>query len=238
MSSTAVLPPLPALLLGTVAHARMRPITHKFAYRQFQWLVDLDTEPTRGMPRAKDHLDGAASYSHLRERVVALAKQQGVDDVERVLMLAHAPVLGHVFDPMTAYWLLDRNGRWQALVLEVRNTYGGRHNYVLVPDESGAATTEKQFYVSPFNDTSGTYDVRARLSDTGARVTIRLSRDGETVFVGSVAGTLAPASRWARWRVHLRYPLMPQRVSALIRVHGIYLWLRRLPVQPRSTEAL
>jgi DUF1365 family protein len=25
--------------------------------------------------------------------------------------------------------------------------------------------------------------------------------------------------------------LMPQQVSAMIRVHGIFLWLRRLPVQ-------
>ena len=29
----------------------------------------------------------------------------------------------------------------------------------------------------------------------------------------------------------IRQPLMPQRVSALIRVHGIWLWLRGLPVR-------
>ena len=34
----------------------------------------------------------------------------------------------------------------------------------------------------------------------------------------------------------VRKPLMPQRVSALIRVHGIWLWLRRLPVVPRPTH--
>jgi len=29
----------------------------------------------------------------------------------------------------------------------------------------------------------------------------------------------------------IRQPFMPQRVSALIRVHGIWLWLRGLPVR-------
>jgi hypothetical protein len=35
----------------------------------------------------------------------------------------------------------------------------------------------------------------------------------------------------------LRNPLVPQRTSALIRRHGIALWLRRLPVIPRPAHA-
>ena len=39
-------------------------------------------------------------------------------------------------------------------------------------------------------------------------------------------------------RTVVRHPFMTQRVSGLIRVHGIRLWLRRLPVRPRPTESL
>jgi DUF1365 family protein len=35
-----------------------------------------------------------------------------------------------------------------------------------------------------------------------------------------------------------RNPLMTQRVSGLIRVHGIWLWLRRLPVRQRPVPSL
>ena len=40
-----------------------------------------------------------------------------------------------------------------------------------------------------------------------------------------------------QWLVDLddlpRQPLMTQRISALIRVHGIWLWLHRLPIRSR-----
>jgi DUF1365 family protein len=34
----------------------------------------------------------------------------------------------------------------------------------------------------------------------------------------------------------VRKPLMPHQVSALIRLHGVALWLRRLPLVPRPTH--
>ena len=50
------------------------------------------------------------------------------------------------------------------------------------------------------------------------------------------AATGIRALPWcAPWPAH---PLMTQRVSGLIRVHGIWLWLRRLPVRPRPVPSL
>jgi hypothetical protein len=34
----------------------------------------------------------------------------------------------------------------------------------------------------------------------------------------------------------LRHPLVPHRTTALIRRHGVALWLRRLPVIPRPVH--
>jgi len=39
-------------------------------------------------------------------------------------------------------------------------------------------------------------------------------------------------------RTVARHPLMTQRVSGLIRVHGIWLWLHRLPVRQRPVPSL
>ena len=44
---------------------------------------------------------------------------------------------------------------------------------------------------------------------------------------GEVWRRFEPATTTEVLRTAVRYPLMPQRVTALIRVHGIWLWLRR-----------
>jgi uncharacterized protein len=52
-----------------------------------------------------------------------------------------------------------------------------------------------------------------------------------------VRGALRPATRGRTVRSVLAHPLPSQRVSALIRWHGVRLWLRRLPVVPRHPLA-
>ena len=67
---------------------------------------------------------------------------------------------------------------------------------------------------------------------------IRLLVGDEPLVTASVTGAPEPATPSAVVRTALRHPLMTQRVSGLIRVHGIWLWLRRLPVRPRPETSL
>ena len=103
-----------------------------------------------------------------------------------------------------------------------------------VPEASvGRAEADKEFYVSPFFAVEGRYDIRTRLTEDRVSVAITLTQHDRTVFAGSVVGRLRPATPGAVVRAVLRDPFPSQRVSALIRWHGIRLWLRRLPVLPR-----
>jgi DUF1365 family protein len=45
-------------------------------------------------------------------------------------MLAHARVLGHVFNPLTVFWCHAADGTLAAVMAEVHNTYGERHVYL------------------------------------------------------------------------------------------------------------
>ena len=153
-------------------------------------------------------------------------------------MLAHARVFGHAFDPMTAFWCFAADGSLRAVLVEVHNTYGGRHAYVLRPDALGRARTDKTFHVSPFNDVDGEYAIRLHLSRERVGVAIRLRVGDEPLVTASVTGAPRPASPWGVVRTVARHPLMTQRVSGLIRVHGIWLWLRRLPVRQRPVPSL
>lgn len=234
------LPPLPALVVGTVSHHRRGPVHHGFRHSVYQWLVDLDALPVHPWwlrPftafRSEDHLGDP--HRELRANVERFLAKRGIrlDPSSRVLMLANARVLGHVFDPLTVYWCLDRDEALVCVVAEVHNTYGERHVYLLEPDAHGRAVADKAFYVSPFNDLSGRYEMCFTLEPDRVATSIVLRRGGEIAFSASLNGRPTPATRAAVVRQLLTKPLMPQRVSALIRAHGIFLWARRLPVVRR-----
>jgi uncharacterized protein len=232
------LPTLPALVVGQVTHRRPGPVRHAFRHRVYQWLIDLDS-----VPRQPWYLRPFAHFSsedHLgdprltiKANIENYLARGGIDlgDRGRVLMLANARVLGHVFDPLSVFWCYDSSGRLACVVAEVHNTYRERHVYLLHPDEAGVAVTGKAFHVSPFFDVTGTYGLRFTLTPDRVSTTVTLRREGAVAFAGAFRGRPEPATRQALARLLIRQPLMTQRVSALIRVHGIWLWLRGLPIR-------
>jgi DUF1365 family protein len=239
----APLPALPALVVGEVTHRRPGPVRHSFRHRIYQWLIDLDSVPRQ--PAYLSPFAGFSSADHLGDRRLAIKVNvenylalNGIDlgERSRVLMLASARVLGHVFNPLSVFWCYDSSGRLACVVAEVHNTYGERHAYLLRPDEAGIAATGKDFHVSPFFDVTGTYGLRFTLSPDRVSTTVTLRHEGAVVFSAAFRGRPQPASRRALARLLIRQPLMTQRVSALIRVHGIWLWLRGLPIRSHPTH--
>jgi len=235
-------PPVPALVVGRVSHVRHAPVRRAFEHAHYQWLVDLDALPRPAWPLGllcrfdpDDHLDHGRLGGGTRGDLTRWLAGRGVilDAGDRVLMLAHARVLGHVFDPLTVYWCLRSDGTTRAVVLEVHNTYGERHAYLLDPDRSGRAEVGKELYVSPFNDTSGRYDVALGLTPDAVRVSVGLEREGRRVLTAVTTGRPEPATTRSLLRTAARHLFMTHRVSLLIRWHGVRLWLARLPVLPR-----
>ena len=238
------LPPLPALAIGQVTHRRPGPGRHAFRHRVYQWLVDLDS-----LPRQPWYLRPFAHFSsadHLGDPRLPIKRNIGnylalngiqPGDQGRVVMLASARVLGHVFNPLSVFWCYDRDGVLACVVAEVHNTQAERHAYLLRPDDAGVAVTDKRFYVSPFFDVSGTYGLRFTLRPDRVATTVTLRRHDAVAFSATFRGRPGPATAPALARRLIRQPLMPQRISALIRMHGIWLWLRRLPIRSRPHHA-
>lgn len=242
-------PAAPALYEATVRHVRVEPVRNAFAYDTYYWFVDLDDLPRPPLPlrllagfRAADHGPVAATGRAARGSAApapradidAYLAEHGIDlEGGRVLMLAHARVLGHVFNPLTVYWCHHRDGRLSRVVAEVHNTYGQRHRYLLEVDGRGRARTDKALYVSPFNEVDGHY--RLSLPEPGARLalTVALHRDGRPPFTASVHGVRRPATSASLLLRALRHPVTPLVGALRIRLQGIGLYLRGLPVQPR-----
>ncbi|MFE5035981.1 DUF1365 domain-containing protein [Streptomyces sp. NPDC056683] len=222
-----------------MTHVRRAPQRYALRHRTYLWLVDLDHLPV--LPRllrplarfsARDHFTGRAPS--IRAALDGFLDEHGIDlRGGRVLMLAHARVLGHVFNPLTLYWCYGPEGALRCVVAEVHNTYGQRHAYLLHPDAAGTATAVKNFYVSPFYPVDGHYEMRLPLPGERLGLSLRLQRPGSLPFTASVHGARRDARATALLRLALRHPWSTLTVSAAIRFHGIRLFLRGLPVQPR-----
>ncbi|MBW1596018.1 DUF1365 domain-containing protein [Streptomyces sp. JJ38] len=230
---------VPALYPCEIVHVRGRPVRHTLRHRTFLWFVDVDHLPRLPLPLRllvrfdpRDHFAGTAPT--LREGLARLLDAQGVRLGDgRVRMLAHARVLGHVFNPLTLYWCTPADGSGERVVAEVHNTYSERHCYVLRPEDSGAARVAKEFYVSPFFPVDGHYRMRLPEPDGRLDLTVHLERDGTRPFTATVRGHRRAATAPRVLGAMLRHPWSTLAVSAAIRLHGIRLLLRGLPVLPR-----
>jgi uncharacterized protein len=232
-----------ALYECEVDHARRTPIRNRFRYATYLWLVDIDDLPRlpwllRPLARfvASDHLDGSPTAS-LRERVDACLAAEGIDlGSGTVRLLTAARVFRYVFNPLSVYWCRRADGTLAATLVEVHNTYGERHCYVVHPDDAGRASVDKALYVSPFEGVEGRYDMRLAEPDERLDLSIALHRSGHAPFVARLSGIRHPGSPRALTRLALRHPFAPLMVSVRIRRQGIALWARRLRVVPRPTR--
>ncbi|MCV7150811.1 DUF1365 domain-containing protein [Mycolicibacterium pyrenivorans] len=231
-----------ALYRTRITHLRRAPVHHYFEHRSYSWFVDLDALPR--LPRwlrpfakfdARDHLWGDDDDT-LRGRVDAFLADKGINlQGGKVTALMHARVLGYVFNPLSMYWCHDARGVLRYVIAEVHNTYGGRHAYLLPPSEDRPAMVPKELYASPFNGVDGHYLVRAPHPDDQLDVTISLHRDNQPAFVATMRGTRRRAGIGQIVGLQIVAPMAPLMNTLSIRVQGILLWLRRVPVVPHPS---
>ncbi|TYL55063.1 DUF1365 family protein [Nocardioides sp. BGMRC 2183] len=232
----------------TLTHTRRAPLRHRFTLRSRMWVVDLD-DPRALRPRAgwrrgtfegRDHFTGEEVT--VREGLDRFLAEAGLDlRGGRALMAAQPRALGHCFNPISVHWVWraadgpERGERPDATVVEVHNTYGDRHAYLLDVDADGRGAIDKAMYVSPFHGTDGHYQVRvpSPTRDLEGRLQLAVTLDpGPQTpesgrFTAALTGTPAPEPRVA---------LAGLRGAVSIHLHGVWLWLRRVPVQPRPTD--
>jgi DUF1365 family protein len=233
-----------ALYRTRITHLRRAPVHHYFEHRGYSWYVDVDDLPQlpcwlRPFARfdARDHFWASEvdwPNDSLRQRIDAYLAERGIElRGGRITALMQARVLGYVFNPLSLYWCHDAHGVLRHVIAEVHNTYGDRHAYLLPPDGDQPAMVRKRLYVSPFNDIDGYYLVRAPRPNAELDVRISLHRDSKPAFVATLRGTRRRATIAEILWLQVAAPLAPLVGALAIRVQGITLWLRRVPVVPR-----
>lgn len=233
-----------ALYVGRVSHHRVTEPRHRFHYRVYYHLLDLDALPTveqaiwlfgyrRRRPvrfRDDDHLGDPSVTA--ADNVRAFLRSRGVTDpVGTVLLLTQCRVFGFVFSPVSFYYCYGAAGPLLAMVAEVHNTYGERHCYLLRP---GIHQHEKKvFHISPFMGLEGTYAFAIGEPGEALDIRVDLAREGRTVFTSHLALQRRALTARALLGLLVRYPLMPHAVVAAIHRQAFALWRKGLRFHPK-----
>jgi DUF1365 family protein len=250
----ATAPPNAPLTLysGLVMHQRMRPKTHRFSYRVYSVLVDLDRQHEIGAlspflshnrwnlfsVHDKDH--GPADGSPLRPWADEMLARGGLEQrAARIVLLCYPRILGSVFNPLSVYYAYDEVGRLVGVIYEVRNTFGERHAYVakVEPGELGPAGLRQQraklFFVSPLMDMDMRYHFN--LKPPGDSVTIRiLEHDAEgPILAATFHGQAEAVSTRTLLAQALRVPFLTAKVVGAIHYEALRLWLKGIRLRER-----
>jgi hypothetical protein len=228
-----------AIYDGAVVHQRLAPRRHRLRYRLFQLLVDLDDLPALGRRLRlfghnrfavfslydRDHLAG--ERRPLRGQIEAMLGQAGIDlSGGRIRLLCMPRVLGYVFNPLSLFYCHRPTGELAAVVMEVNNTFGERHCYLI---EAGAATggrivrsgCAKTFFVSPFLGLDMSYDFRlAAPGQTVATAILGRGEDGAPIISAAFRGQRRDLDDANLAAAFFSHPLLTLKVILAIHWEG------------------
>jgi DUF1365 family protein len=252
-STTAKAAPPQALMgFGEVRHTRLKPVRNAFAYGTYFLMLPMRSLQQHGpgvLARNRfaplsfydaDHGDGRGpNEGGALAWLDALLQSEGIDDADGEVWLHCYPrVLGFTFKPVS-FWYCHRNdGSLRAIVVEVNNTFGERHCYLLDQPHYGAELrANKVFHVSPFCPVEGGYRFRFMVTPDQRRTVARIDYDATTgpLLQTSVSGTLVALSRQSLRRALWGYPAMTLGVVARIHWQALRLFVKKAPFFRKPT---
>lgn len=255
-----------SLCVGDVMHARTRPTRNVFHYPIFYLRLPLSRLSTldirglainrRGLCQIlnRDHgpQDGSDLLCWARQLLDVHDLAEATRDGEIVLQTMPR-LFSYLFNPVSFYFCYDRDRHLRAVICEVSNTFGERHNYLVThPDHRPIAPHDrlqahKVFHVSPFFPLGGNYEFRfggtpqvpvAMINYTAPPAPDAGSGNGHYGLRTWLRGQAVPLDAAALRRAMMRFPLLTFGVIARIHWQALRLWIRKVTFFSKPTLPL
>jgi DUF1365 family protein len=236
----------PLLFFGQVMHSRLRPQRNRCVYPVFFIRARIDRiDALRGSLFSLDRWNlfslhrrdhGARDGSELEPWIRGLLGREGLDSANGEIWLQTFPrVLGYVFNPVSFWLCHDRDGRLRAVLCEVSNTFGERHNYLLAHSDQRPIlpgerlTARKKLHVSPFCEVEGCYRFQFDLDRGACAVRIDYHDAHGLLLTTAVSGQGQALTTRSLARAFVRYPWMTLGVILRIHWQALRLWIKGVP---------
>ncbi len=241
-----------SILIADVMHKRLLPRVNGFTYKvyylcfalsQMQKLSKASAMLALNRPGLfsfyeKDH--GSRDGSSLEGWIRDILRKWGITKADGDIVLIALPRLfGYVFNPVSFWFCLDKERQVRAVLCEVNNTFGERHDYLCFHDDHRPIASDdwiegrKVFHVSPLLKVQGEYRYRFHLSEAQIGVWIDYYDSDGKKLLTSLTGKQAPLTTKALLGCFFRYPLITFKVITLIHYQALKMLMKGIRYVPR-----
>ena len=227
---------------GQVVHKRFRPKEHFFKYKVFSLLLDLSElnlldKELKIFSYNKfnilsffdiDHgpRDGTSLISWVKKN---LDNNNINSEGIQIKLLCYPRVWGYVFNPLSIFFVYDKNSNLVSILYEVKNTFGEQHTYVFKIDNSNQLSQhscKKKFHVSPFIEMNCSYYFKILNPTNKLSVVINQNDDNGKILFASQDGLKNELNNKNLMISFISNPLMSFKIIGAIHFEALKLWLK------------
>jgi len=227
---------------GQVIHKRFKPKEHFFKYKVFSLLLDLSElslldKELKIFSYNKfnilsfydiDHgpRDGTSLISWVKENL----NSNNINSNEiKIKLLCYPRVWGYIFNPLSIFFVYDKNSKLISILYEVKNTFGEQHTYVFKIDKDNQLfehSCKKKFHVSPFIEMNCLYYFKILKPTDKLSVVINQNDDSGKLLFASQDGLKNELNNKSLMISYISNPLMSFKIIGAIHFEALKLWIK------------
>jgi len=237
---------------GNVIHKRFKPKEHFFKYKVFSLFIDLselneldDKLKFFSLNKfnlisfyEKDHgeRDGSSLLSWVK---LNLSNNNISTEKIKIKLLCYPRILGYVFNPLSIFFIYDKDENLISILYEVKNTFGEQHTYVFKVESENKLiqnNCSKQFHVSPFIEMNCNYFFR--ILNPGEKLSViidQYDQEGKILFA-SQDGKRSDLTSENLMNSYLKHPLMTFKIISAIHFEAFKLWIKGIKLVKKKLK--
>lgn len=233
----------PKIFTAQVMHKRLFPKINDFSYNVYYIVLPLSQIHSKSLQdhltvnkpallsfHEKDHATSDNKHKN-EDWIMGILQEHGLNYALEDIMLVTMPrILGYVFNPVSFWFMFDKEKNIRTVLCEVNNTFGETHNYLCskkngdIIEKDDWLEAEKLFHVSPFLKREGKYKFRFSLQNNNLGIWINFhDGDNQLQLITSLIGHLKPLNKANLRYVFITHPLLTFKVIFLIHWQAIKL---------------
>ena len=227
---------------GHVVHKRFKPKKHFFKYKVFSLLIDLSeiyqlekelilfSYNKFNILSFYDSDHGLRDGSSLKEWVKENMKKNNINtEGISIKLLCYPRIWGYVFNPLSVFFVYDKNSSLISILYEVKNTFGEQHTYIFKlqkADELIEHTCKKKFHVSPFIEMECTYFFK--ITKPGEKILVYIDQYDceDKLLVALQEGIKVDLNNKNLLKNYFFHPFMSFKIILAIHFEAFRLWIK------------
>ena len=237
---------------GAVIHKRFKPKIHFFKYRVFSLLIDLSElekldKTINFFSYNKFNLisfydidhgprDGTTLEAWIKKNLLKIGVE--IDSIT-IKLLCYPRILGYVFNPLSVFFIYNRNDDLISIIYEVKNTFGEQHTYFFKTDKNKKLienSCKKKFHVSPFIEMDCEYYFK--ISNPNGNLSVIINQNDKTgkLLYASQDGVRERLNSKNLIFSYISHPLMTIKVISAIHFEAFKLWLKGIKLVKKKLK--